>query len=233
MSLGIAAYMLFESYVLLKLLHILLFVYWLGADVGVFHSVRYVTDTSLSLEARKTALQILGWIDQLPRYSLVLMLPVGYTLAWRLGVATVPEAVIVLLWAIALAWLWMVWAIHHWKGTTLGNRLRNIDLGWRWLLVFGLVWDAVQGFRGVGHLSADWLSLKFLIFAALIFCGILLRIVGKPLGPALMQVLSTGSTPELETVVKQTFARTRPFVLAIWALLLVSAYVGLAKPNFG
>lgn len=231
MSTGIAACMFFESYVLLKLLHILLFVYWLGADVGVFHSVRYVTDTSLSLEARKTALQILGWIDQLPRYSLVLMLPVGYTLAWRIGLATVPVGIIVALWVIGLAWLWMVWAIHHWKGTPRGNRLRSIDLGWRCVLVFGLVWDAVQAFRGVGHLNADWVSLKFLVFAALIFCGIMLRVVGKPLGPALTQLLSSGSTPELEATIKGTFARTRPFVLAIWALLLVAAYLGLAKPT--
>ena len=43
---------------LLLFLHILLFVYWLGGDVGVFYSSTFVTDTSLSREARLTAFKI-------------------------------------------------------------------------------------------------------------------------------------------------------------------------------
>ena len=37
---------------LLKYLHILLFVYWLGGDAGVFYSSKFVTDTRLSRDAR-------------------------------------------------------------------------------------------------------------------------------------------------------------------------------------
>lgn len=67
------------------MLHVLLFAYWLGADIGVFYSARVVRDSSLGIEARRTALRILGWIDQIPRYCLVLMLPVGYGLAASFG----------------------------------------------------------------------------------------------------------------------------------------------------
>jgi uncharacterized membrane protein len=56
-----------ESYVLIKLLHILLFVYWLGADIGVFYSARFVREASLGREARQTATRIMGWVDQIPR----------------------------------------------------------------------------------------------------------------------------------------------------------------------
>ena len=79
-----------EIYALLVLLHLLLFVYWLGADIGVFYSARYVQDTTLTLESRRTALRIMGWVDQLPRYSLVLMLPVGTTLGVATGVIALP-----------------------------------------------------------------------------------------------------------------------------------------------
>jgi hypothetical protein len=220
-----------ESYVLIKLLHILLFVYWLGADIGVFYSARFVRDASLGREARQTAIRIMGWVDQIPRYCLVLMLPVGYTLAMQIGVVQLPPVFLSLLWVVGAAWLAMVWAIHHYQGTPRAERLRSIDLVWRVVLALGLVWDAVQGFRRTGHLYTDWISLKFLIFAALIGCGIMIRVLGKPIGPALRSILATGSTPELEAAVARGFSRTRPFVLAIWVLLVAAAWVALAKPE--
>jgi hypothetical protein len=225
--------MVFDSYFLLKLAHILLFVYWLGGDIGVFYSATFVRNGAVHLEGRRTALKILVWVDQIPRYCLVLMLPVGYTLALRLGVVRLPPAFLALLWVIGFAWLWMVWAIHHHQGTPLGERLRRIDLGWRFVLAAGLLFDARQGFARTGHLLTDWISLKFVIFALLISCGIMIRLRGAPSAPALRQIFATGSTPELEATVLRTAGRTRPFVLAIWALLVVAAYVGIAKPEFG
>lgn len=225
--------MVFDSYFLLKLAHILLFVYWLGGDIGVFYSATFVRNGAVHPEGRRTALKILVWVDQIPRYCLVLMLPVGYTLALRIGVAQLPPAFLTLLWVIGLAWLWMVWAIHHHQGTPLGERLRRIDLAWRFVLAAGLLFDAWQGFARSGHLRTDWISLKFVIFALLIGCGIMIRLRGAPSAPALRQIFATGSTPELEATVLRTAGRTRPFVLAIWALLVVAAYVGISKPEFG
>jgi hypothetical protein len=222
-----------NEYVLLKLAHLLLFVYWLGADLGVFYSARFVRDGSLSRDARAMAVRIMGWIDQVPRYCLVLMLPVGYTLAREVGVVRLPDVGMIVLWIIAAGWLWMVWAIHHYQGTPRADKLRSIDLGWRVVLSLGLLWDAWQGFRGTGHLFADWISIKFLLFALLIFCGIMIRVRGKPIGPALRRALAEGSTPELEADIARGFSRTRPFVLAIWALLLVAAWVGITKPSLG
>ena len=218
------------EYVLLKLAHLLLFVYWLGADIGVFYAARFVRDPTQSLEARKMAVRIMGWIDQIPRYCLVLMLPVGYTLARQLGLVELPTIGMVILWVIGFAWLWMVWAIHHYQGTPRAERWRSIDLVWRVILVAGLLWDAMQGLRGTGHILVDWLSIKFALFALLIACGIMIRVFGKPIGPALRQVLATGSTPELEADIARGFSRTRPFVLGIWGLLLCAAAVGILKP---
>jgi len=223
----------FDSYYLLKLAHVLLFVYWLGSDLGVFYSALYVRDRTLSVEARRTAARILVWIDQVPRYCLVLMLPVGYTLALRIGVVRLPPAFILVLWAIGLVWLWAVWAIHHYQGSAFGERIRRIDLGWRYVLFLGLLWDGWQGFSGAGHLLTGWVSLKFWLFAAILFCGIMIRTLGKQTAPTLAQIFATGSTPELEQALRHTGRRTRPFVLAMWALLVIAAYVGISKPELG
>ena len=223
--------MLFEPYFLIKLAHLLLFVYWLGGDIGVFYSAIQLRDRRLSREARQLALKILGWVDQIPRYCLVLMLPVGYSLADQLGIVVLPRIVFILLWVIAVAWLWMVWAIHHLQGRPIAEKLRKIDLTWRFILAGGLLFDAWQGFNGTGHVLTTWLAAKFLILATLIFCGIMIRLRGKPMGPALRELFANGSTPELEATIQQTSARTRPFVLAIWVLLVVAAYIGISKPS--
>lgn len=222
--------MLGDFYWLIVLLHLLLFVYWLGADIGVFYSARYVQDQSLSLESRRTALRIMGWIDQLPRYCLVLMLPVGTTLAVASGALRFSGGALAAIWVVGFAWLAVVYAIHHFQGTPLADRLRSFDLVWRVSLVALLLFAGITGLMRTGPVITDWLALKLLLFAALVFSGIMIRVFGKPIGPALRQILSQGSNAELEAQLARGFTRTRPFVLAIWVLLLLTAYVGLTKP---
>lgn len=219
-----------DGYVFTKLAHLLLFAYWLGGDIGVFYSATFLRKRELGIEARQTALRILAWIDMIPRYCLVLMLPVGYMLADRVGAVNLRQGWIAITWLVALSWLVLVASVHRFQGTLLGDRLRRIDLAWRFILVPGLVWDAVQGFRGVGHLLAPWLSAKVLVYSLCIVCGIGIRIIGKPLVPTLRQIFATGSTPQLEDTLAQTQAKTRPMVLAIWALLVTAAFLGIAKP---
>ena len=220
-----------DSYVFVKLAHLLLFAYWLGGDIGVFYSATFLRKRALGIEARQTALRILAWIDMIPRYCLVLMLPVGYMLADRVGAVNLRPGWIAITWLVALSWLSLVVSVHRFQGTLLGERLRKVDLVWRFILVPGLIWDAVQGFRGTGHLLTPWLSGKVLAYSLCIVCGIGIRVFGKPMVPALRQIFTTGSTPELEDLVVRTQAKTRPMVLMIWALLVTAAFLGIAKPG--
>jgi len=52
---------------LARFVHVLLFVYWLGGDAGVFYSSRFVVDPKLGREARLTAAKIFLELDMLPR----------------------------------------------------------------------------------------------------------------------------------------------------------------------
>ncbi|MCS6947445.1 MAG: hypothetical protein NZM12_07510, partial [Steroidobacteraceae bacterium] len=221
------------SYVAAKLAHLLLFVYWLGADIGVFYAAAQLRRRELTLDARQAVLRILTWIDQIPRYSLVLMLPVGYTLANEIGVVRLQRPWIVATWLVGVVWLWLVWAVYRWQGTALGERLRRIDLAWRFILVPGLLWDALQALIGKGHLLTPWLGAKVGVLGLCIACGIAIRILGRPLTATLRDLFAHGSTPQLEERLVATQRRTRPFVLAIWLLLIVAAWLGIAKPSFG
>ncbi|MCB1624862.1 MAG: hypothetical protein KDI32_09775, partial [Pseudomonadales bacterium] len=56
------------AYGLVKYLHLLLFVYWLGGDAGVYYSSGFVIDPKRSRDARLTAAKIFIELDMLPRY---------------------------------------------------------------------------------------------------------------------------------------------------------------------
>ena len=50
--------------------HILLLVFWVGTDLGVFVAARYSERTDLSYETRATVLQLGMVLDRLPRSAL-------------------------------------------------------------------------------------------------------------------------------------------------------------------
>ena len=54
-------------YAAFKYIHILLFVYWLGGDAGVFYSSTFVVNNKLSRDSRLTAFKIFLNLDMLPR----------------------------------------------------------------------------------------------------------------------------------------------------------------------
>ena len=59
------------------ILHLLLFAYWLGGDIGVYYSSGMVVNPKLGIEARRIAGKIMMNIDLVPRICLSLMLTVG------------------------------------------------------------------------------------------------------------------------------------------------------------
>jgi hypothetical protein len=218
------------TYNLFLLVHVLLFVYWLGGDIGVFYSSRYVADSSLSLEARTTALRIMSWIDEIPRICLVLILPVGVMLGYEAGWLRSSATEVTGIWVVCLAWLAMVLAIHHYRGTGFGNLLRRIDMGFRVLVIVGLIGLAVVSLAAGAPIEHPWLAGKLLAFALCVACGLAIRIVAAPFGEGFARLAKEGSSPEIEDQIGRSLARARPFVIAIWVLLIVAAYLGLAKP---
>ena len=122
------------AYGLVKFLHLLLFVYWLGGDAGVYYSSGFVIDPKLSRDARLTAAKIFIELDMLPRYCLALMLTVGGVLAYYVGVPHLSWQLPLII-VLGPLWLWMVWAVHHYQGKPFGIKLAKIDLYFRWFMI--------------------------------------------------------------------------------------------------
>ena len=85
-------------------LHILLFVFWLGGDVGVWLAMAFVRDSRLSFETRATIIRLAFYVDLFPRVAFALMIPVGTQLATSLGVLPQHAALRPLAWLVGLGW---------------------------------------------------------------------------------------------------------------------------------
>jgi hypothetical protein len=222
------------DYTTLKLAHVLLFAYWLGADLAVFYASRFVCDAKLSPEARATALKIMLFVDMAPRLALVLMLPVGLTLAASVSWVSLSTAQLLLLWIASGLWLLLVWSIHHFQGHRRAKLLMQIDVGLRLLVILALL------SAGVGTLliddfafnNAPWLALKALAFALIVFCGLMIRWRLRPLGPAFGAIMAKGSHPAAEVQLTRAIAQVKPWVIVIWLALILAAWIGIAKPYF-
>jgi len=220
-----------SAYDLLLVAHLVLFACWLGGDLGVFYTSRYVADPALTPEQRATAFRIMAWLDEVPRICLVLILPVGVSLA-SFGLMRLSVTQLALVWVICLAWLAMVRATHRYQDGSLGKTLRRTDMGLRGLVVIVLGGTGLLSLTTGAPLEHPWLAAKIVIFAGCVACGLVIRVVTAPFEPAFARLAAEGSTPTVETCINTSLARARPLVVVIWILLLVASYLGVAKPYF-
>ena len=213
-----------------KYLHVLLFVYWLGGDAGVYYSSTFVVNEKLTKEARLTAFKIFVNLDMLPRYCLALMLTVGGILAEFVGYRH-PTWQMVGIVALGPIWVWVVHMVHAKEGTDFGRLLAKGDYWFRFLMIFALI-GSVAYHWSTGELRPfPWIAAKLLIFAFLIFCGFMIRRELPPFVDGFRMMASQGVTPESNSKMQTGLSACRPYVFAIWAGVALSAFLGVWKPG--
>lgn len=210
--------------------HLLLFVFWLGADLGVYLCSRAVVKPGLTPEQRLRTAGLMRSIDLAPRVSASLMLTVGGVLTEYVGIAHPwwQMAGIVLLGPV---WLALVLIGYYRDGTALGETGTRLDQVFRALLVVAVpvsvAWSWLTGRLD----AAPYVAGKLLIFAALMLIGLLLRRQLRPFTDGLRQLARGDISGQVETAMVASHARTRPLVIAIWIGLALAALLGIAKPG--
>jgi hypothetical protein len=209
--------------------HIVLFVYWLGADLGVLIGAIWAKDATRSFAERAVLLQIAVAIDLTPRLAFVLMTALGLTLARRWGLP-IGDVVLAAIWAVALVWLIAVVIMARSHGSKLGRALARIQF---WFLLI-----AGAAFAGLGtYLLADgtivpaWLGWKIILFGGVFFAAIGIDLAFRPVGPAFGRLAAEGSTPEVEAAIRRPIDISLGVVLTLYALLLAISFLGTVKPG--
>ncbi len=207
---------------LLKMAHILGLVYWLGADLGVFYSSVFVADEKRSPEVRIVAAKILFTLDLAPRICMTLMLPTGVHLAHMMGLMKVPEIVVLATWIICLGWLAMVLVLGFASSERNLTLLTKFDFIFRTLVVAVLIAFSLYVLLYSPGMLRDWLVYKLIVFALLVFCGLMIRLKLRSFAPAFKKFAMGIHSVADSHIVSRSLTTTRPFVIAIWIGLLLN-----------
>ncbi len=220
------------AYPALVYLHLLMFVLWLGADVGVFVLGQHFRKREKwSLDQRIALLTLLVEIDMVPRTAWALMVPLSLSVVDLGGWWVVPVWLIVGAWIIGLFWLALVWDSHWHDQTPRAARNRRIE-GWlRWLIGGFYLWLGGQSLIAGAPLQPDWLAWKALMFGLIFVAAIMIDVTFKPVGAQLGAVLERGSSDATEMPLRRTMDRTRLWVWAVYLLLMITAFLGNVKPG--
>lgn len=219
------------AYPTLVFVHLLLFVLWLGADVGVFVLGQHFRRRHIySLDQRLALLKLLVVVDMTPRTAWALQVPVSLAVADAGGWWDVPPAAHVIAWAVAAVWLYLIWDAHRHDATPRAASRRRIE--------GPLKVGTAACYLGVGlaSVTADapitigWLAWKALLFGLIFLAAIMIDVAFKPVGGLLGRLIADGSSDATEVPLLRTMNRTRYWVWCVYALLVATAWLGVAKP---
>lgn len=220
-----------DAYLVLVFIHILLFVYWLGGDLGVYISSGYVANRNLGMDERFRFMALLLACDMGPRSALILFVPVGLEMARILGVIEVSAAVGGIVWLVCLAWLAVNWWMFFNERHPLTAKLRDYDLYLRYALIPTIAAFAVYSMLTGGPVTARWLQVKLLVFAFVISLGVYLRGEIKQWIAGFGMVRQGGEAADKgNTIIEGSLLRSRRVALVLWTGVALAAFLGKVKP---
>ncbi|MDP6617756.1 MAG: hypothetical protein QF790_11370 [Gammaproteobacteria bacterium] len=219
-----------DSYQIWLYLHVLMFVYWLGADLGVFTLALAIRNPNYSVEQRTLLMRMSLLIDMTPRAAMALIAPVGLVLSESLGLVSVPGWLNAVIWVAAFAWIAGEIVAFRNMGTPLMVRI-YMATGTLFVCVFLVcTWYGIQSLRYGEPFAANWLALKVLLFGQVFLVSSLMALFYAPVEAIFRQMESSGSSPELEARVRTQVNRGAVVTVALFLLLGTIAFLGQAKP---
>ena len=219
------------SYVIWKYAHILMFVFWVGTDMGVFLAARRCTDPKLSFVTRVTLLHMALRIELLPRTMWKAALPFGVMLSRDLGLLPVSAGVLAASLGIQSR---LVGDQHERRltvrqtgGPSAGPHHQLADLAGR-----GSADRAgLSSWVGYGPIVPDagWLQLKVALYGLINLFVIWMIVAFDPLGAAFGRLAVEGSGPEIEAIISRTMNRSTVIIWSTYLLIILVGFIGTTK----
>ena len=217
------------EYEIWKFLHICMFVFWLGTDVGVMLCSKKSIDPALSIEARFQMLEMALKIELLPRVMWVMALPFGVHLSATLGYINPSLTTITLMWVFTFAWLIINVGGAANLNKEWGQSLSKINRYIVALLGLGLIIVSISSFIGNGPYDPNSVALKVGLYGLVNLTILGIEIAFFPLGQSFDRLAIEGSSTDLETEISGGMSKTLQWVHATYMLIFIVAFIGATK----
>ncbi|MGI9330852.1 MAG: hypothetical protein ACR2QB_09080 [Gammaproteobacteria bacterium] len=219
-----------EPYSLWLFLHLLLFVYWLGADLGVFVIALTIRNPKLPVAQRIQLMHLSLAIDLVPRAAFASIAPVGLILASGLGLVSIPAIVLILAWLIAFAWIIGEVIAYRHLGEPLAIRIYMFTGGLMAIQCLVFLGFGLSSLLSGWPFAPTWLALKIFLFGCVFLVSVLMAVFYAPLEGIFQRMAASGSSPELEKLVCSHVNRGAVVTVVMFGLLAGIAFLGQAKP---
>ena len=217
----------------LRWLHILAMVYWLGGEWGVFQTAYNIVNRKLSMEERRRHLETAYRIDILARTGIILLLPLGLHMGHFWGVQPWGGHFLTGMWIALAAWLSLCWSAFYFRETDLGIRLTKYDEAIRFVLIPVLIIASISSLLGHGPFAGGqgqlWFSAKILIFSLLLIIGLWLRFVMRE-WTLIFRELAQREDAALEERLEKQIVLSRYVAYLYWIGIASVAFLGAVKP---
>ncbi len=218
---------------ILRWLHIVAMVYWLGGEWGVFQTSYKVVNPALPLDERARHMDTAYRIDIMARTGIISLLPLGLHMGYLWGVQPLGGGWLALMWAVWAIWMAITWGAFANRGTPIGNRLSDIEDWTRYILIPLLILSALSSLMGYGPFEAGegqrWYAAKILTFGLLLIIGVILRLIMHE-WRKMFPVLAAGPDPVVEVRLKRSIRLGRSVAYLYWIGILATAFFGAVKP---
>ncbi|MFL2771241.1 MAG: hypothetical protein ACJZ9F_09535 [Rhodospirillaceae bacterium] len=219
-----------EPYLLWGYAHILLFVFWLGADVGVFLSVVRAKNSELSFETRAALMKLGMTVDLFPRTCFALIIPVGLHMTRDLNLYAVPSGMLVGAWILAAIWIAAFVTGFRNEGKPIAITLAKAQLIFEGVMGVIITMIGVMSLMNGTPLPDTWFAIKITLFGLAFFAALGIDFAFTPAIKPFMEIGAEGSTPEREALYSKHVNHTLVWVLTLYVLIALIAFMGKVQP---
>ena len=216
----------------LRWLHILAMVYWLGGEWGVFNTSTHVINRKLSMEERRRHMQTAYNIDILARIGIISLLPLGLHMGHLWGVQPFGGGFLVAVWLLAIGWLTLCISAYVYRETDRGIQLTLWDERVRFILIPIMVITSISSLMGYGHFNVGpmqyWLSIKILLYSVTLMIGLKLRFIMRE-WTTLFRVLAEGPNQAAEDQLEKSLVVGKRLAYCYWVTIASVAFFGATK----
>jgi hypothetical protein len=222
-----------EEVLILRWVHILAMVYWLGGEWGIFQTSYNVINRKLSMEERRRHMETAYRIDILSRTGIIALLPLGLHMGNIYGIQPYGGGYLTAMWLFVALWLGLCWAAFIWRETDTGIMIAKLDEYVRWVLIPIIFIAGISSLMGNGPFEAGegmrWYSWKFTLYGFTLCIGLGLRWIMRS-WTTKFRILAEGPNPVVEAALEREFLYGRLMAYVYWITIAGICFLGTVKP---